>query len=70
VTAGTLAAVGALLGLVSAYIGLAAGGVGHLWPVPWDDLAIIAVGTPLLATIVAWIVGGREPPAIARRPLD
>jgi hypothetical protein len=62
--------VGALLGIISAYIGLVAGGVGHLTPLPWDDLAIIAVGTPLLATIVAWTLGGREPAAIARRPLD
>ena len=70
ITAGTLAGVGALLGIVSAYIGLAAGGVDHLMPLPWEDLAIIAVGAPLLATIIAWLVGGREPAAIARRPLD
>ena len=70
VTAGTLAAVGAVLGIVSAYIGLVAAGVDHLMPIPWSDLAIIAVATPLLATVVAWMVGGKEPPAIARRPLD
>jgi putative ABC transport system permease protein len=70
VTAGTLAAVGALLGIASSYIGLVAAGVDHLMPVPWADLAIIAVATPLLATVVAWMVGGREPAAIARRPLD
>jgi putative ABC transport system permease protein len=70
VTAGTLAAVGAVLGIVSAYIGLVAAGVDHLMPIPWADLAIIAVATPLLATVVAWMVGGKEPPAIARRPLD
>ena len=70
VTAGALAAVGALLGIVSAYVGLAAAGVDHLTPLPWGDLAIIAVATPLLATAAAWILGGREPPVITRRALD
>ncbi|HZI43781.1 MAG TPA: hypothetical protein VFD53_01090, partial [Ilumatobacter sp.] len=69
-TAGALAAVGALLGIVSAYIGLAAAGIDHLTPPPWGDLAIIAVATPLLATVAAWILGGREPPVITRRALD
>ena len=70
VTAGALAGVGAILGIVSAYIGLTAARVDHLTPLPWNDLAIIAVGTPLLATLGAWIVAGGEPASIARRPLD
>jgi putative ABC transport system permease protein len=70
VTAGALAGVGALLGIVSAYLGLVVARIHHLAPVPWEDLAIIAVATPLLAAGGAWILGGREPPSIARRPLD
>jgi putative ABC transport system permease protein len=70
ITAGALAGAGALLGIASAYIGLIAARVEHLTPIPWEDLAIIAVGTPMLATLAAWILAGREPPTIARRPLD
>lgn len=70
VTAGTLAATGAVLGIASAYIGLSAGRVDHLTPLPWGDLAIIALGTPVLATLAAWVLGGKEPAHIARRPLD
>jgi putative ABC transport system permease protein len=70
VTAGTLAAAGAVLGIASAYIGLSAGRVDHLTPLPWTDLAIIALATPVLATLAAWVLGGKEPAQIARRPLD
>jgi hypothetical protein len=28
------------------------------------------VGMPLVATIVAWLLAGREPASIARRPID
>jgi putative ABC transport system permease protein len=70
VTAGALAGAGALLGISAAYIGLGAARLDHLTPLPWRDLALLAIGTPLLATVAAWLLGGREPPNIARRPLD
>jgi putative ABC transport system permease protein len=69
-TAGTLAAAGAAIGIASAYLGLTAGRVDHLTPLPWGDLAIIAIATPMLATLVAWVLGGKEPAQIARSPLD
>jgi putative ABC transport system permease protein len=70
VTAGSLAALGAVLGIAAAYIGLGAARLDHLTPLPWFDLALIAMGTPLIATLAAWLLAGREPPQIARRPLD
>jgi putative ABC transport system permease protein len=70
VTAGTLALIGAALGIGAAYIGLIAARVDHLTPLPWRDLAMIAVATPLLAAGGAWLLAGREPQAIARTPLD
>jgi putative ABC transport system permease protein len=70
VTAGSLAGLGAMLGIAAAYIGLGAARLDHLTPLPWFDLALIALGTPLIATFAAWILSGREPPRIARRPLD
>lgn len=68
--AGALALLGALLGVTSAYLGLAAGRVDHLTPLPWRDLAMILIATPVLATLGGWLLAGRQPESIARRPLD
>lgn len=68
--AGALALFGAVLGVTSAYLGLAAGRVDHLTPLPWRDLATIVVVTPILATLGGWLLAGRTPESIARRPLD
>ncbi len=70
VTAGALAALGALIGIAGAYIALAAGRLSNLTPLPIGHLAVIAVGTPLVALAAGWVFAGREPAVIARRPLD
>ena len=70
VTAASLAALGALLGMAGAYVGLAAGRLSHLLPLPFTELAVIVIGTPLVALAAGWLFAGREPAAIARRPLD
>jgi hypothetical protein len=31
---------------------------------------MLIVGLPLLALAAAWLLAGREPPAIARQPMD
>jgi putative ABC transport system permease protein len=68
-TSGGLAGLGAVLGISAAYLALAAGHISNLTPLPTRDLAIIAVGTPLAAAVVGWLVAGREPAAVARRPI-
>jgi putative ABC transport system permease protein len=70
VTAGGLALLGAVLGIVGAYIGLAAGHLSDLTPVPLRDLLIIVVGTPLVAAAAGWVLAGREPAVLARRPIE
>jgi putative ABC transport system permease protein len=70
VTAAALAALGALLGMAGAYVGLTAGRLSHLLPLPFAELAVIVIGTPLVAGGAGWLFAGREPAAIARRPLD
>jgi putative ABC transport system permease protein len=77
VTAGGLALAGAVLGTAGAYIGAIAyswdnklDGLGSLLNIPVSNLLTILVGMPLVATVVAWLLAGREPATIARQPID
>jgi putative ABC transport system permease protein len=77
VTAGGLALAGAVLGTAGAYIGAIAyswdnklDGLGSLLNIPVSNLLTILVGMPLVATVVAWLLAGREPASIARQPID
>jgi putative ABC transport system permease protein len=72
VTAAALALLGALLGTAAAYLGIIAWnrGVHSLTAIPAAKLAMLIVGLPLLALTAAWLLAGREPPAIAQQPLD
>ncbi len=73
-TAGALGLLGAVLGTTAAVI------AGVAWAhssvaaafdhVPAADLALILAGLPAVAAAGAWLLGGREQPAIARQPLD
>jgi putative ABC transport system permease protein len=38
--------------------------------VPIVNLAILIIGMPLAASIVGWLLAGREPPTIARQPIE
>jgi putative ABC transport system permease protein len=72
-TAGALALLGAILGTVGAYAALLAwyhSDLGALGRVPVVNLVVILVGLPLIATAGGWLLGGGEPRAIARRPLE
>jgi putative ABC transport system permease protein len=76
-TAGGLALIGAIVGIAGGYI--AAIGffrtnqldtLTSLSSIPLANLLLILVGMPLIAAIGGWLLGGREPSAIGRRPLD
>jgi putative ABC transport system permease protein len=76
-TAGALALIGAVVGTVGGYI--AAIGffrtsqldpLSSLTSIPVTDLILILAGMPLVALIGGWLLGGREPSAIGRRPLE
>jgi putative ABC transport system permease protein len=71
-TAGALALLGAVLGTAAAYLGIIAWnrGLHSLTAVPVAKLAMLIVGLPLLALAAAWLLAGREPPAIAQQPLE
>ena len=76
-TAGALALIGAVVGIVAGYI--AAIGffrtsqldtLSSLTSIPVANLLLILVGMPLVAVIGGWLFAGREPSAIGRRPLE
>jgi putative ABC transport system permease protein len=72
-TAGALALLGAILGTLGAYAALIAwhlDELGTLRRVPVAYLAAIMVGLPLAATVAGWLLAGREPPSLPRRPLE
>jgi putative ABC transport system permease protein len=76
-TAGALALAGAVLGTAAGYAAAVAwfrdsslnGGLSALGHVPAENLLIILVGMPLIAAVAGWLLGGREPPAIAGQPM-
>jgi putative ABC transport system permease protein len=72
-TAGALAGLGALLGTIGAYLTLYpgyAGDISVLSRVPIFHLLLIVVGIPLVVVSAGWLLAGREPPALARRPIE
>jgi putative ABC transport system permease protein len=76
-TAGALALIGAIAGTVGGYI--AAIGffrtsqldtLSSLTSVPVANLLLILLGMPLVAVTGGWLLAGREPRVIGRRPLE
>ena len=72
-TAGSLAFLGALLGVAGAYLALAAtylDDLDYLGRIPVLPLVLMAVALPLAATAAGWLLAGREPPNIARPVME
>jgi putative ABC transport system permease protein len=73
-TGGALGLLGALIGTVTAYLAVIAWAHASLGttlgPAPATDLIVILVGLPVTATAAGWLLSGRQPPAIARQPLE
>ena len=72
-TAGTLALLGGVLATGGAYLALLAWHRSDLRPlsnVPVVDVLIVVIGLPLIASLGGWLLAGREPPAMARQPLE
>ena len=73
-TAGALGLLAAVGGTTLAYLAVTAWAHGSLdstlGPVPAADLIAILAGLPLAAAAGGWLLSGRQPPAIARQPLE
>ena len=73
-TAAALGLLGAILGMASAIVaGMAwtrSGVTATAGGVPLTDIAILLIGLPLIAAAGGWLLAGREPPLIARQPID
>jgi putative ABC transport system permease protein len=73
-TAGFLGLIGAVLGTGVAYLATVALFRSQLSErlshPPVLDLVLIVVGLPVVATLGGWLLAGRQPPAIARQPIE
>jgi putative ABC transport system permease protein len=75
------AATAAALGLLGAILGMAGAVIAGLaWArsslsvmfgdVPLTDVLILLLGLPVVAAAVGWLFAGRQPPAVARQPIE
>jgi len=77
-TAGALGLAGAVLGTFAGYVGVIGwlrghsvnGGLSSLANVPVANLLVILLGLPLLAAAAGWLLAGRQPPMLARQPIE
>ncbi len=73
-TAATLGLLGAVLGMTFAVIASlvwAHASLSALFgDVPLADVLILLIGLPLVATAGGWLLAGRQPPLIARQPIE
>jgi putative ABC transport system permease protein len=73
-TAGVLALLGAALGTVAGFLASLSWAHSSIiltfGNVPWPNIGLLLIGMPLSAAAGGWLLGGRQPAAIARQPLD
>jgi putative ABC transport system permease protein len=74
VTAGAVAFLGAVLGTVAAFLAMLAWARADLTQVfsalPWTDIGLLVIGMPLVGAAAGWLLGGRQPSAVSRQPLE
>jgi putative ABC transport system permease protein len=73
-TAAALGLLGAILGTAGAVVaGMAwthSGPTATAGGVPPADFLILLIGLPLIAAAGSWLFAGRQPPAVARQPIE
>jgi putative ABC transport system permease protein len=76
-TAGALGFTGAVAGIVGGYVAAlgffrsnSLDSLSSLSSIPITNLLIILVGLPLAATVLGWLLAGRDPADLSRQPLE
>jgi len=76
-TAGALGFTGAVIGTIGGYLAAigffrsnSLDGLSSLTSIPVSNLLLILVGMPLAATVLGWLLAGRDPASIGRQPLE
>ena len=76
-TAGALAFTGAVIGIIGGYLAAigffqsnSLDGLSSLTSIPVTNLLVILVGMPLAATVLGWLLAGRNPAGLGRQPLE
>jgi putative ABC transport system permease protein len=76
-TAGALAFIGAVVGIIGGYLAAigffrsnSLDGLSSLTSIPVTNLLVILAGMPLAATVLGWLLAGRDPAGIAHQPLE
>ncbi|HEX6521680.1 MAG TPA: FtsX-like permease family protein [Streptosporangiaceae bacterium] len=76
-TGGALAFTGAVIGIIGGYLAAigffrsnSLDGLSSLTSIPVTNLLVILVGMPLAATVLGWLLAGRDPAGIGRQPLE
>lgn len=74
VTTAAIAFLGAALGAAAGCLAVLAWARADLTAtfgnVPWPDLGLLVVGMPLIGAAAGWLLGGRQPSAVSRQPLE
>jgi putative ABC transport system permease protein len=74
VTTAAIGFLGAALGAVAGFLAVLAWGHSSLTEVfatvPWSDVGLLVVGMPLIGAAAGWLLGGRQPSAVSRQPLE
>jgi len=74
VTTGVIAFLGASLGVVAGCLAMLAWSHADLTAtfghVPWSDFGLLVIGMPLVGAAAGWLLGGRQPSAVSRQPLE
>jgi putative ABC transport system permease protein len=74
VTAGVIAFLGAALGVVGGCLAVFVWSHADLTTtfanMPWSDVGLLVIGMPIVGGAAAWLLGGRQPSAVSRQPLE
>ena len=74
VTTAVIAFLGAALGTAAACLAVLMWSHADLTAtfsnVPWSDIGLLVIGMPLIGAAAAWFLGGRQPSAVSRQPLE